>query len=81
MPVDASECRSDYSYCCSIKMNVKLINGSYVEKKFCVSSPSDIKLKDVKIDINDYTNSELVQIICNSSKYFQVIFGLWYYLY
>ena len=77
MPIDASECRSDYGYCCSIKMNVKLIKGSYVEKTFCVSSPSDIKLKDV----DDYTNSELVQIICNSSKYFQVVFGLWHYLY
>ena len=58
-------------------MNVKLIKGSYVEKTFYVSSPSDIKLKDV----DDYTNSELVQIICNSSKYFQVVFGLWHYLY
>ena len=46
MPIDASECRSDYGYCCSIKMNVKL-KGSYVEKIFWVSSPSDIKLKDV----------------------------------
>ena len=76
MPASASECKADYGYCCFIKMNVKDYDGTYVNKTFCASSPSDIKLKDVKDDIDDYTNSVLYEISCNNSIYFKLV--TWY---
>ena len=69
MPDKADDCPSDYGYCCFIKMNVKDLSGKEIEKRFCASSPSNIQLKDVKDDINDYTNSEIVEISCNDGLY------------
>ena len=74
MPNQTSDCKSDYGYCCYVKMKV---NGA--EKSFCASSPSDIKLKDVKDDIDDYTNSELEDIACNDGLYIK--FGLFMMLF
>ena len=73
MPKDSSECKSDYGYCCFIRINVTFYNKTKGQKTFCASSPSDIKLKDVQEDIDDYTNSNLIEIKCNNSKYIKLI--------
>ena len=81
MPAEAKDCPSDYGYCCFIKMKVKNLSGEEIEKTFCASSPSNIKLDDVKSDIDDYTNSEITEISCNDGLYAKLSLFLMLFLF
>ena len=50
--------------------------GKKINKKFCETSPSDIKINEVKNDIETYTKLELKELVCNNSLFIKVSFYL-----
>ena len=65
-PTRADDCKEDGEICCYVHIKDPSNND---EIKFCVSSPSDIKMDDVKDEIKDYTNYSLMDLKCNKSQF------------
>ena len=74
-PKDSSECKEKGEYCCFVHIEGES-NGKKINKKFCVTSPSDIKINEVKNDIESYTKLELKELVCNNSLFIKVSFYL-----
>ena len=65
-PGSASDCVEKDEYCCYLHIQNK--QDTTEELKFCVSSPSDIDVDDVKSEIEQYTGYEIKELKCNNSK-------------
>ena len=65
-PTNADECKEEGEICCFVKIEDPDNNK---ELKFCVSSPSDIEMDDVKNEIKDYTGYNLKELKCNKSQF------------
>ena len=69
-PTDSSQCKQDGEICCFIEIkNEKNTTDAKTNKKFCVTSPSLIDIKDVKEEIEKDTGFKLAQLVCNNSNF------------
>ena len=77
-PANSDECKEDGEMCCYVEIKDSTSTGGV--RKFCVSSPSDIELDDVKDDIKRYTGYEISALKCNESQFIMnnilIIFAL-----
>ena len=84
-PENSDECKEDGEMCCfvEIKDATEFIADGGV-RRFCVSSPSDIVLDDVKEDIKRYTGYEISALKCNESQFIMnnilIIFALFVFM-
>ena len=66
-PTNADECKEEGEMCCYVEITDP--NDSSNNLKFCVSSPSDIKMEDVKDEVKEYTGYTLKSLKCNEGKF------------
>ena len=64
-PSGPDQCKENGEICCY----VEITNDKNEDLKFCVSSPSDIEMDDVKVEIKDYTGYTLKSLKCNESQF------------
>ena len=64
-PANSDECKEDGEICCFVEIEDDKGNPL----KFCVSSPSDIEMDDVKDEIKEYTGFTLKNLKCNKSQF------------
>ena len=81
-PQNSDDCKEDGEWCCFAE--IKDTTSSSGFRKFCVSSPSDIELDDVKDDIKTYTGYEITGLKCNESQFIMnnvlIIFALFVFM-
>ena len=81
-PENSDECKEDGEMCCFVE--IKDSTSTDGVRKFCVSSPSDIELDDVKNDIKTYTGYEITAVKCNESQFIMnnilIIFALFVFM-
>ena len=65
-PSQSDECKENNQICCYVSLQ-EPDTGNTVS--FCVSSPSDIEIGDVKDEIKDYTGFTILDLKCNKSQY------------
>ena len=79
-PTKVDDCKEDDEVCCFVEIEDST-NGV---RRFCVSSPSDIELDDVKDDIKTYTGYEITAVKCNESQFIMnnilIIFALFVFM-
>ena len=84
-PRNSDDCKEDGEMCCfvEIKDATEFVADGGV-RRFCVSSPSDIELDDVKDDIKTYTGYEISALKCNESQFIMnnilIIFALFVFM-
>ena len=84
-PENSDDCIEEGQMCCfaEIKHSTDFHDDGGV-RKFCVSSPSDIELDDVKEDIKRYTGYEITALKCNESQFIMnnilIIFALFVFM-
>ena len=66
-PRNSDDCKEDGEMCCFVEIKDSTSTGGV--RRFCVSSPSDIELDDVKEDIKRYTGYEISALKCNESQF------------
>ncbi len=64
-PSSSDDCKEDGEICCYVE--IKDENDNLL--KFCVSSPSDIEMDDVKYEIKEYTGFTLQSLKCNKGQF------------
>ena len=64
-PSSPDDCKEEDEICCYVEIEDE--NNGVL--KFCVSSPSDIEMDDVKDEIKSYTGYSLKQLKCNESQF------------
>ena len=64
-PTDESECIEKGEYCCFMKIKISDTDT----RSYCVTSPSEIDIGDVKEEIEKYTDVELLKLKCNISHF------------
>ena len=74
-PQNPNECQQKGEYCCYVHIEGES-NGKQINKKFCVTTASNIKINDVKSDIEKYTGLTLKELVCNNSHSIKVTFYL-----
>ena len=65
-PSGPEECKEKGEYCCFL--HIQNTKTTTEELKFCVSSPSDIDIDDVKSEIQSYTGYKILQLSCNKGQ-------------
>ena len=68
-PANSDECKEDGEMCCFVEIKDSTFTDNNGARRFCVSSPSDIELDDVKDDIKRYTGYEISTLKCNESQF------------
>ena len=66
-PADISECKQEEEYCCFIHVKNDTQN---INKRFCLSAPSDIKKEDIKSEIETYSKVTIEQFECVNDSHF-----------
>ena len=64
-PSVESECIEKGEYCCYVEIKISDTDT----RKYCVTSPSEIEIGDVKEEIEKYTEGELLKLKCNISHF------------
>ena len=64
-PNNPDDCKEDGEICCY----VEITDDQSQSLRFCVSSPSDIEMDDVKDEIKEYTGFTLQNLKCNKSQF------------
>ena len=64
-PSSSDDCKEDGEICCY----VEITDDQSQSLRFCVSSPSDIEMDDVKDEIKEYTGFTLQNLKCNKSQF------------
>ena len=67
-PANADKCKESGKICCYVEIS-KTEGGTTTTTKFCVSSPSDIEMDDVKDEIKEYTGFTLQSLKCNKGQF------------
>ena len=83
-PENSDECKEDGEMCCFVEIKDSTFTDNNGVRRFCVSSPSDIELDDVKDDIKTYTGYEITAVKCNESQFIMnnilIIFALFVFM-
>ena len=83
-PENSDECKEDGEMCCFVEIKDSTFTDNNGVRRFCVSSPSDIELDDVKDDIKKYTGYEITVVKCNESQFIMnnilIIFALFVFM-
>ena len=79
-PQNSDDCKEDGEWCCFVEIKDSTFTDNGGVRTFCVTSPSDIELDDVKVDIKTYTGYEITAVKCNESQFIMnnilIIFAL-----
>ena len=83
-PQNSDDCKEDGEWCCFVEIKDSTFTDNGGVRTFCVTSPSDIELDDVKDDIKTYTGYEITAVKCNESQFIMnnilIIFALFVFM-